>query len=814
MSLRLKSLLVFSVAVTALFAIVLGLAKALIERQFTDIEIERMRQQAERFLVDLNGELKPVASAVGDWAPWDELYSYVEGRNPGFPAANLDESVLANLRLDFFAIFDDDGRLVRFADRPAALQRSGLTPAAIEEAILREPLVPPVQAEHPVSGLILAGDQVVLVAALPITRSDDSGPPVGTLVGGRVFGEQAVREFEKFAGYRFRFIPDPVARDAPPAPGLRAGPDVRLEEPDTLVATVPIHDVSGRLIARAELTSHRPLHVQAGRTIRIFVIGLVSSGGILLFVVWYLLDANVIHPVRQLGAKLAAAAGRRELPADLGVTGRDELADLARGIEALARSVQQAEENYRAIVEDQTEFIFRYRPDGRITFVNGALCRYFSRARGELLGSDAGAFVAPEDAARIAEAIRRLSVDCPVVVLEHRVFVGGHEAWFRRTDRALFSADGTLEEYQCVARDFTQTLLTRQRLEASETRFRRLFETAVDGILIVRRADHGIADANPEVCRQLECERGAILDCVVETLPAFRRAKSLRTLARLLEGGQSTPRAEMVLPRGDGERLYLEVTAAFYEAGGEAVTQLNFRDISQRKRAHDELRQLSGHLLRLQDDERRRIARELHDSTAQYLTALQIAVTQLEPLVAGCGPKAGEALAEIRTLNDQSLREIRTISYLLHPPLLDEVGLLFALRWYVDGFMTRTERIVRLDMPETLERLPAEIETTVFRVVQEALSNIHRHSGSRRAWIRLALNHGWLELTVRDEGRGGAPVSNGDTPAAGRSVPGVGIAGMRERLRQFNGTLEIESGPGGTTLRATLPLDPDEPQDD
>ncbi len=811
MSLRFKSLLIFAAAVTVLFALVLGLAKALIERQFTDIEIERMRQQAERFLVDLQGEIKPVAATVGDWAPWDELYDYLAGTNPKFPERNLHDQVLINLRLHFFAIFRPDGTLFEFSGRPDALTRNGVTPAEIESAIRRDSLVPQADIDRPVSGFLLVGDRIVIISALPIMRSDRSGPPAGTLVGGRIFGARAIQEFEEFAGYRFRFLPVEKSPDGHPAPS--PAPMVNIVDAQQIVAIVPIHDLTGHTIARAELISPRPLHVQAGRTVRIFVIGLVSAGGILLFVVWYLLDTNVIHPVRLLGGKLAAAAARKTLPSDLGVSGGGELADLAHNIEALARSVEQAEENYRAIVEDQTEFIFRYRPDGRITFVNGALCRYFGRSREALIGAAAGEFVSAEDAARVTEAIRRLTPDAPVTVLDHRVVLNGATAWLRRTDRAIFSASGVLEEYQCVARDFTQTKLTRERLEASETRYRRLFETAADGILIVRRGNHSIAEVNPELCRQLECERVSLVDRVMETVPAFQNPKTLRALVRLLESSQTSPRAEILVTRTDGERRHIEVTAGFYESAGESVGQLNFRDISLRRRASDELRQLSGQLLRLQDEERRRIARELHDSTAQYLTALQIAVTQLDALVAPRNQKVDFTLGEIRTLTDHCLREIRTISYLLHPPLLDEVGLLFALRWYVDGFITRTEKIVRLDVPESLERLQPEIETTIFRVVQEALSNIHRHSGSRRAWIRLAVAAGRLELTVRDEGRGGAPAMPG-IPSLGGPILGVGIAGMRERLRQLNGTFEIESGPHGTTVHASIPLDPDEPQDD
>jgi two-component system NarL family sensor kinase len=570
---------------------------------------------------------------------------------------------------------------------------------------------------------------------------------------------------------------------------------------------------NAELVANAELTSARPLHVQASKTIRIFLIGLASSAGILLFLVWYLLDSNVIHPVQRLAARLAEASAEGRLPSDLGLRGGDELAMLARQIEDLAITLEHTEASYRAIVEDQTDFIFRYQPDGRITFVNEALCRYFGRSRDELLGSNIRSFVADEDASVVSKALACLSVDVPIITLDHRVNLPGDGvAWFHRIDHAIFSHAGQLRELQCVARDFTQIRLTRERLEASENKYRRLFETATDGILIVRQSSRTIADANPELCHLLDCERSALVELSVESVPSFRKPKTLRALDKLLGGTQPLRETEITLLRDDGDQRFLEVRASIYDAVGDTMVQLNFRDISKRKRADNELRHLSGHLLRSQDEERRRIARELHDSTAQNLSALQLAVTHLDASVPETHIRARANLDEIRTLTDLSVKEIRTISYLLHPPLLDEVGLPFALRWYVDGFMSRTEKIVRLDVDDSLERLPPEIETTIFRVVQEGLTNIHRHSGSRRAWIRLTLENGVLTLEIRDEGHGMTPGPTGPYPR-GYPVVGVGIAGMRERLHQFNGSLEIESGLRGTTLRATLPLELDESQD-
>jgi signal transduction histidine kinase len=160
-------------------------------------------------------------------------------------------------------------------------------------------------------------------------------------------------------------------------------------------------------------------------------------------------------------------------------------------------------------------------------------------------------------------------------------------------------------------------------------------------------------------------------------------------------------------------------------------------------------------------------------------------------------------LAETRALGEQALREIRTLSYLLHPPMLDQAGLISALRWYVDGFVKRSGIAVDLDDVADVGRLSREAELALFRVVQEALTNVHRHSGSATATVQLRRDEGQVVLRVRDEG-GGLPVSEGPTGDDVAAV-GVGIAGMRQRLRQLDGRLDLATGPAGTTVTAVVP---------
>ena len=219
--------------------------------------------------------------------------------------------------------------------------------------------------------------------------------------------------------------------------------------------------------------------------------------------------------------------------------------------------------------------------------------------------------------------------------------------------------------------------------------------------------------------------------------------------------------------------------------------------------ANQNLRNLSARLLQLQDDERRRIARELHDSVGQMLAALNMNLSTVRGDIERL-TKTANALADSENLVHEMTSEVRTISHLLHPPLLDEAGLSSAVRWYVDGFALRSKIRVDLDLPEDFRRLPRESETAIFRVVQECLTNIHRHSGSPIAKIRLRQRENEVLVEIADKGKGIPSEKLEEMTSSG--TPGIGIRGMRERLRQLGGSLDIDSNSTGTLVVVRLPV--------
>jgi PAS domain S-box-containing protein len=257
------------------------------------------------------------------------------------------------------------------------------------------------------------------------------------------------------------------------------------------------------------------------------------------------------------------------------------------------------------------------------------------------------------------------------------------------------------------------------------------------------------------------------------------------------------------------ERELYESEQRFRMLADALDTQVQFRTQElQRRNAEilqqsDQLRDLSGRLMFIQDEERRRIARDLHDSAGQNLAALAMTLTRIEKETLLNPSQLSEGLNDARKIMEDLTQEIRTTSYLLHPPMLDEIGLSSALRWYIDGLVERSGLSIELSIPDNLERFSPEIELAIFRLVQECLTNIHRHSGSKTAVIRIAHDPGKIRVEVQDHGKGISEERLAEIQSKGI---GVGIRGMRERVRLSNGKLTLASNPLGTKITVIFPV--------
>ncbi|HTE89462.1 MAG TPA: PAS domain S-box protein [Terriglobales bacterium] len=260
--------------------------------------------------------------------------------------------------------------------------------------------------------------------------------------------------------------------------------------------------------------------------------------------------------------------------------------------------------------------------------------------------------------------------------------------------------------------------------------------------------------------------------------------------------------ARDITQRKQMERALRESEGRYRTLADALETQVQIRTQELEKKNAD-LRDLSGRLMEAQDVERRHIARELHDSAGQTLTALGMQLARISADAKKNPAQLAKDIQDAEELVQHLSQEIRTTSYLLHPPLLDETGISSALSWYVQGLAERSSLAIDLKIPDNLGRLPSEMELLLFRLVQECLTNIHRHSGSKTARIRIEREGNNIHLEVEDKGRGMSPERLAEIQSQGT---GVGIRGMRERVRHFRGDLVIESNGSGTKVYATLPL--------
>jgi PAS domain S-box-containing protein len=374
-------------------------------------------------------------------------------------------------------------------------------------------------------------------------------------------------------------------------------------------------------------------------------------------------------------------------------------------------------------------------------------------------------------------------------------------------DRAIRDADGAVVEIQGVGRDVSELRRIEEALRTRETQLR----LAMDNALI------GTWDWSIETGWIAWSERtgtlyglpahttGVTLEAFLSLVhPDDRERVEEETRQRTADGADYAVEYRIFWPDGSLHWLERRGRAIAFDGEGRPLRFLGVTiDVTELKQSETTLRELSQRLMSSQDDERRRLARELHDGLAQDVFAMTMALASLEntvPPMEG-GPPA--ALTASRRLAEQVLRGLRTRSYLLHPPLLDLSGLAAALREYADGLNKHGGLDIDTSAVEDVGRLPEDVETALFRVAQEALSNVARHAETNRAVLMVSRDETMVELCVADTGKGLAKGNGQKAPTIG-----VGIAGMRERLSQIGGRLDIRSGRDGTTVTARVPAPP------
>ena len=418
---------------------------------------------------------------------------------------------------------------------------------------------------------------------------------------------------------------------------------------------------------------------------------------------------------------------------------------------------------------------------------------------------------------------------------ESRKFERGQLAQGRVLDVYAFRVeDGTRSRVAVICKDITDRKQVEELLRQRSAQFEILVNQApigiylVDGQLRLRQVNPVARPTFGEISDLIGRDFSEVMHILWEAESADEIVQIFR---HTLATGESYQTPERIQPRLDrkvteyyewrAERIplpeggfgvvcYLRDIAlevqqrvALQEARDRLESRVGERT-EELERAYQSLRVLSARMMQMQDEDRRRIARDLHDSAGQLLAALGMELASLNERAAAVAPQLAKDLRSSHELVQQLTREIRTASYLLHPPLLDDTGLSGALRWYVAGLSKRSGIDITLELDDGLGRLPRELEAAVFHIVQESLMNIHRHSGSKTAALRVARHRGRVLLEIEDQGSG---IPDEQLRAIQAHGSGVGIAGMRERVRHFNGDIYISSASTGTRIVVTFPTD-------
>jgi PAS domain S-box-containing protein len=492
-----------------------------------------------------------------------------------------------------------------------------------------------------------------------------------------------------------------------------------------------------------------------------------------------------------------------------------------------------------AIVDSSNEAIISMNLDSIITSWNRSAERLFGHKAEEAIGRNVALIIPPDHREEETTILDRLKRGEHIEHFETvRVRKDGSTFDVLLTVSPVTDPTGHIIGASRMPRDITQ----RKEVERTTGLLAAIVDSSDDAI-ISKSLEGVISSWNKGAERMFGYTADeAIGQLITLIIPPGRRQEEAMILERL-KRGERVDHFETVRVRKDGTPLDISLTISPVRDGEGRVIGASkvARDVTEQKRAEqalreskerlrsladgletevrlrtrelerrnaevldqsEQLRDLSNRLLRSQDDERRRIARELHDSAGQILTALGMRLGNIGQGVRH-DPQLAEGVQDSRELVQQLSKEIRTTSYLLHPPLLDENGLPEAIRWYVQGLEGRSDLKIELCISDTFGRLPCEVEMALFRIVQECLTNIHRHSGSKKAIIRIVRKAEIVSLDIQDEGKG-IPAEK-LVSIQGQNA-GVGIAGIRERVRHLRGTVNIQSNPSGTTISVTLPV--------
>lgn len=475
----------------------------------------------------------------------------------------------------------------------------------------------------------------------------------------------------------------------------------------------------------------------------------------------------------------------------------------------IEEALRESEERFRLLAEVTNDAIWDWDLVTNELWWNEGFEKLFGFRRSEIEKTIDSWYnrVHPEDRDRVIPRIHQVIAEGGTNWSDEYRFLckNGQYAYVLDRGHVICNAEGKAVRMVGGMRDLSERRGAEAALRESEERFRATFEQAPIGIAEIS-PEGAFERVNPKLCEMFGYSAEELLQRTAPGLTHQEDVPMTSTLvSEVLAGKRTTFEIDKRYIRKDGSILWAHaISTILRDAAGSPRTFIAvIEDVTTRKLADQAIQSLPARLLQAQDEERRRIARELHDSTAQELAVVAMNLGRLEEWIEGRDPWAENLLADSLAVLAQGNRDLRTLAHLLHPPMLEELGLAGALRHYVEGFSQRSGIRVELDCGVDLERCSDGVETALFRVVQESLANVHRHSASNYAFVRLVRAGDNIELTITDRGCGLPPGLLTGTSEQARI--GVGISGMRQRVRQLDGRLELSSNGQGTTVHAVLP---------
>ncbi len=493
---------------------------------------------------------------------------------------------------------------------------------------------------------------------------------------------------------------------------------------------------------------------------------------------------------------------------------RRRIGRLQQRMQVLLTEVEshRRDEQFRLFVEAVPDYaIFMLDPEGRVSTWNTGAERIKGYKAAEIIGKHFSSFYPEEDvlSGKPNKLLKQATQEGHAEDEGWRVRKDGLKFWASVTIAAVRNQGGQLIGFGKVTRDLTERRRAEIALRRSEDRFRLMAEAVQDYAIFMLDPEGYVSTWNTGAKRIKGYEATEIIgrhfSCFYPE-KNIRAGKPGRDLQVAAEQGRFEDEGWRV--RNDGSVFWANVIIT--PIRDEANKLIGFakvtRDVTDTMRKEESLRDLASHLLQLQDEERRRIGRDLHDTLGQSVTAMKISLDSLAYSVTPGNPEISEKVKQCARLAEECVKEVRTISYLLYPPMLEEMGLKSAIPWYLEGFTTRSGIRVTFDAPADFARLSRNTELALFRVLQESLTNVHRHSASETAHVGLSMKDGMAVLEIRDAGKGIPAAILQESGEAWQRFIGVGLRGMRERLSQLGGKLEISSTERGATVIASLPV--------